>query len=411
MTSVQGDSRPSTASPGIARLDILGFRTLRETSLRAGPLNVLVGEANAGKSNVLAAIATVLGHFEPPSERQETSPAFSIHAHLGDGGVVSAGSAVELDVPGTHRPCPIYLPSSLRSSTLVATRHVAHHRAAGAHRMLTSALHEQLGADPRPSPASVASGLVTALERCCDEGMGGFVFLVEEPELYLRPQAQRYLYRVLHQLAEGGNQVFYSTHSPAFLNVARMEELNLVIRDPVLGTRLERPQPLPASESFRVMSEFDAERGEVFLAEAAVLVEGRTEKLALPHVFSALGHDPDRSGITIVECGGKANIVMLARVCRAFGVPFCVVHDRDAPAGRQPSVGERRLNEEIARLAGSEHVVVLEPDFEGVSGLRRHNHKPEQAWRAFHGLTREAVPPPLARVVELAIGLAHRAGR
>src|SRR3546814_14260591 len=103
--------------------------------------------------------------------------------------------------------------------------------------MLTSALHEQLGADTRPSPASVASGLVTALERCCDEGMGGFVFLVEEPELYLRPQAQRYLYRVLHQLAEGGNQVFYSTHSPAFLNVARMEELNLVIRDPVLGTR------------------------------------------------------------------------------------------------------------------------------------------------------------------------------
>src|SRR3546814_15664859 len=100
-----------------------------------------------------------------------TSPAFSIHAHLGDGGVVSAGSAVELDVPGTHRPCPIYLPSSLRSSTLVATRHVAHHRAAGAHRMLTSALHEQLGADPRPSPASVASGLVTALERCCAEGM------------------------------------------------------------------------------------------------------------------------------------------------------------------------------------------------------------------------------------------------
>src|SRR3546814_8644230 len=54
------------------------------------------------------------------------------------------------------------------------------------------------------------------------------------------------------------------------------------------------------------------------------------------------------------------------------------LHDRDAPAGRQPSVGERRLNEEIARLAGSEHVVVLEPDFEGVSGLRRHNHKPEQ---------------------------------
>src|SRR3546814_7761692 len=94
------DLRPATASPGIARLDILVFRTLRETSLRAGPLNVLVGEANAGKSNVLAAIATVLGHFEPPSERQETSPAFSIHAHLGDGGVVKIGRAA-----GGERVC------------------------------------------------------------------------------------------------------------------------------------------------------------------------------------------------------------------------------------------------------------------------------------------------------------------
>src|SRR3546814_17533676 len=101
-----------------------------------------------------------------------------------------------------------------------------------------------------------------------------------------------------------------------------MEELNLVIRDPVLGTRLERPQPLPASESFRVMSEFDAERGEVFLAEAAVLVEGRTEKLALPHVFSALGHNPDRPGITILVCGGPANILIPAPRRLAAGGPF-----------------------------------------------------------------------------------------
>ena len=37
------------------------------------------------------------------------------------------------------------------------------------------------------------------------------------------------------------------------------------------------------------MTEFDAARSELFLARAAVLVEGLTEKLVLPFVFAALG--------------------------------------------------------------------------------------------------------------------------
>ena len=44
------------------------------------------------------------------------------------------------------------------------------------------------------------------------------------------------------------------------------------------------------------MSEFDAERAELFLARGALLVEGRTEKLAFPFVFRALGHDVDERG-------------------------------------------------------------------------------------------------------------------
>jgi predicted ATP-dependent endonuclease of OLD family len=50
-----------------------------------------------------------------------------------------------------------------------------------------------------------------------------------------------------------------------------------------------------------------------------VLVEGLTEKLVLPFVFSALGYDVDREAISIVECGGKPNIPLFARICRAVG--------------------------------------------------------------------------------------------
>ena len=62
------------------------------------------------------------------------------------------------------------------------------------------------------------------------------MLLIEEPELFLRPQAQRYLYRLLRSFADAGNQVIYSTHSPSFLNVARLEELALVQRHSDTGT-------------------------------------------------------------------------------------------------------------------------------------------------------------------------------
>ena len=233
--------------------------------------------------------------------------------------------------------------------------------------------------------------------------MKGLVLLVEEPELFLRPQTQRYLYRRLRAFAGGGNQVVYTTHAPALLNVARLDELALVEHDPKRGTRVTRPQPLESDEAFRVVSEFDAERSELFLARSAILVEGRTEKLVLPSIFAALGHDADRAGVSIVECGGKSNIPVFARICQACEIPFAVVHDRDAEPGKDPIPQEMALNDLIAATAGAERVVVLEPDFEGVAGLRGHANKPERAWNHFSTPGVE-VPEPLERAVRLALG-------
>jgi len=56
------------------------------------------------------------------------------------------------------------------------------------------------------------------------------------------------------------------------------------------------------------MSEFDAERSELFLSDVGVLDEERTRKLALPYMFRALGRDSDRCRISVFECGGKAAV-------------------------------------------------------------------------------------------------------
>jgi predicted ATP-dependent endonuclease of OLD family len=237
------------------------------------------------------------------------------------------------------------------------------------------------------------------------------VVLIEEPELYLSPPVQRLLYRLLRELAGGErNQVLYSTHAPIFLAVDRLDELVLVRHDARTGTTLVQPPALSPDLSFRALSEFDADRAEIFLSRAAVLVEGRTEKLALPFIFAAAGIDADREAITVVDCGGKGNIPLFAEICNACGIPYVVVHDRDAPRGAQPVEGEQVANAAIARTAGRARTVMLVPDFEAITGLTAKRAKPAAAWRHFQDHDGD-IPPPLQRVVTRAVAAARRAPR
>jgi hypothetical protein len=407
-----GAARPPAPEPrfGLTSVEVHGFRSARSVSFAPGPMSALVGEANAGKSNLIAAIHAVLDPSAPSLNAGDA-------VEGGDGtisirlGFAGGGEATLEGSPAHHSlvrpaaaPPVLFLPAAQRGTTVVGGGAGVGRAADGS----ALEIFRRALSGSGPSSTAPALAVVDALEGCCAAGVRGIVLLVEEPELYLRPQAQRYLYRLLREFAAGGNQVIYSTHSPAFLNVARMEELVLVERLPATGTRALQPQPVSPDEDFRVLTEFDAARSELFLAHSAVLVEGQTEKLVLPFVFASLGYDPDREAVSIVECGGKPNIPLFARICGAAGVPFVVVHDSDARPGGKPIAAERALNALIAEIAGEQRTVVLEPDFESVAGIKGHRHKPERAWRRFASLPPAEIPDPLRRAAELAVALARK---
>jgi hypothetical protein len=386
---------------GLAQLRVRGFRSIRDASLRPGPVCALVGEANAGKSNMLAAVRALLDPAAAPLEPGDTVDGAAIRIEAR----TASGVRLRLDakppqaakVSRDGAPEVLFLPAELRAGPVVARAHDGTAARAAA----------LFGHPPRTAGegrTAPALAFVHGLETACSEELRGLVLLVEEPELYLRPQSQRYLYRLLHAFGANGNQVLYSTHAPAFLNVARLDELALTVHEPGAGTRIHQPEPRPATSDFRALSEFDAERSELFLARAAILVEGRTEQLVFPFVFQALGHDADREGISVVECGGKGNLPLFVRVCQAARIPYVVVHDRDAPPSREPIPGERVRNELIASVAGPARTIVLEPDFEGVAGLEGSGHKPERARERFSAGAE--VPEPLRRAAELALALA-----
>ena len=313
----------------------------------------------------------------------------SIGAKLAD------GRSISLD-DRTEAPPIVHFPTSLRGGELVSATSDSPSAEA-----IHGVIREALARAPAPRVA-----LIRGLEACVAE-FSGVVFAIEEPELFLSPHAHRYLRRLIGRLAEGGNQIFLTTHAPGLLSLAALDEVNLVTRDELGVTAVERLRPIRVDDAFRVMCEFDAERSELFFSRAAILVEGMTEKITLPFVFQALGHDPDGEQISIVECGGKTNMPLFIEICRRARVPFVVVHDSDLRPEREALEDNLRLNALIRRRAGARRTVVLEPDFEGVADFHGRGPKPERAWSRLADASPDQLPEPLVRAVKLVLAAAH----
>jgi putative ATP-dependent endonuclease of the OLD family len=375
----------------LSEIRVTNFRSARRLTLQPGSICAFIGEPGAGKSNVLFALRALLDPSFDLSTADVTvgQRELSIEATLADGRTISLEER-------TGAPPIVHFPTNLRGGDLVSVTVDSPSAEA-----IQSVIRQALERSPAPRVA-----LIRGLEACALE-FSGAVFAIEEPELFLAPHAHRYLRRLIRHLAEGGNQIFFTTHAPGLLSLAALEEVNLVSRDDIGVTAVEQLRPIRVDDAFRVMCEFDAERSELFLSRAAVLVEGMTEKITLPLVFQALGYDPDGEQISIVECGGKANMPLFIEICRRARVPFVVVHDSDMRPDREPVEDEVKLNALIRRLAGAQRTVVLEPDFEGVAGFGGRGPKPQRAWSHLAQARLDELPEPLVRAVQLALDSAH----
>jgi predicted ATP-dependent endonuclease of OLD family len=120
----------------------------------------------------------------------------------------------------------------------------------------------------------------------------------------------------------------------------------------------------------KFLKELDPERGELFFARRLLLVEGDTEKLALPEYARALDRDLDRSGATIVEVGGKRNLRDFAELAASLDIPVGILYDKDSsdfPKDKQAE--EEEYNKQLDALANQEkdvRVWRLDNKFENV---------------------------------------------
>ena len=208
--------------------------------------------------------------------------------------------------------------------------------------------------------------IIFSIIRCYSELITGkgeqkkrtMIFAVEEPELYMHPQAQRTIRRVFKNISENSDQVIYSTHSSLLLDVSdfdqiiRVESLvtqtngkklvqtrvwQLPIASMIKDVSNRHPGATPTEHSIRELyaNAYHPLRAEGFFAQKIILVEGPTEQYSIPIYAEAAGYQLDNLNIGIVDCGGKGQMDRLYRIFNELGISCYMLfdYDKDNPDG------------------------------------------------------------------------------
>jgi len=181
--------------------------------------------------------------------------------------------------------------------------------------------------------------IIGVLELCLRHAAraGVRLFSVEEPELFLHPQAQRYVSHLLRSIAaDERSYVVLTTHSSAIVANSDLLDVVRVERDDQSQTRCIR---LPANYDGLEQSEriIGTDTAEALFADMVVFVEGPSEAAVLPFVGrltkTADGRgmcDFNRLNISVLDVGGKGEFTKYTALFGALQISWRVIADRDA---------------------------------------------------------------------------------
>lgn len=162
------------------------------------------------------------------------------------------------------------------------------------------------------------------------------LLLIDEPELYLHPQAIEVVRASLRRLAGEGYQVAFSTHSANMIARGDAPNALLVRRTAEDGTtcfprladavRTAIDDAAHQSEALFALSNST----KVLFSEKVVLAEGKTEQTLLPDIFAReVGCSLEEDKLGLVTIGGSGDVPKAATVLSAMGIPTKAVVDLD----------------------------------------------------------------------------------
>ncbi len=215
----------------------------------------------------------------------------------------------------------------------------------GVQRVVMIAMLQALVPDPhetqnhRERDADNAAQLVAeALDTGADKSPS-LIVCIEEPEIYQHPVRARNFARVLSKLAmRAKTQVFIATHSPYFVTPEQFTALRCfalsdgatAISATTLAAVATEAAAPEAQVTRAVEKELTRTFSEGFFADAAVLVEGDTDRVVYEVIADKTGQALDSAGVALLAMGGKENMHIPFVILHQLGIPAYVVADCDA---------------------------------------------------------------------------------
>lgn len=208
------------------------------------------------------------------------------------------------------------------------------------------------------------------------------ILAIEEPEIYLYPQAQRSLYKNFIELSDNQNtQIFYTTHNPNFVDASRADDITLLRKSSDTGTYKLEKHPYfstatATSDKYKLYTHFNPERNELFFANKVLLVEGASDKI----LFSTLCEekwniDIDEKGISIIECNGKNGVKYFLGICQLIGLKnYFAIWDSD----NEDAHSDKNKNP-LGKALDEKKGLELKPNLEKYLQLRENTNKIQQA--------------------------------
>jgi putative ATP-dependent endonuclease of OLD family len=162
------------------------------------------------------------------------------------------------------------------------------------------------------------------------------LLLIDEPELYLHPQAIEVVRHALKALSNEGYQIVFSTHSALMLSHEDIANTILVRKNNTMGThkRQTLKSAIPtvtqdaASQLLLMFSLTNASN--ILFSEKVILTEGKTERRVLPKLIEkSSGKTLALWKYALVQQGGVTNTKKSMQVLKVMDLPAKAIVDID----------------------------------------------------------------------------------
>lgn len=220
-----------------------------------------------------------------------------------------------------------------------------------------------------------------------------FLFIIEEPEIYLHPHLQRKMRDSLVQISNHPlAQVICTSHSENFINLAdRHQGLVILKKEKDNACAIQVNKNIYdgdlASEKrsrMRMLLNFNPTTLEAFFARRVILVEGDCETASIQAIKNKLiEYNPEKKSqietalqeVSIIPCNGKLTQKAYYEVLKHFNVSAYLIHDLDGE-----KLNEGKNNNMLQSISSESYRLTHSPNFE--EDIFNESWKADKPWKA-----------------------------